>query len=106
MVALLCFGFCAYFIVHVFVNPSADLVDTISMWMASGYLLGIIFVLVQGALRAPSTASPPLNMHKALIFNGAFIMLMCTSVFFIRGTQVRRENDVRMGQEREERGMD
>jgi len=62
-----------------------------------GNLLGIIFVLVQGALRAPSTASPPLNMHKALIFNGAFIMASTSFVFFIRGRQARREMDVRMG---------
>jgi hypothetical protein len=86
-----------------FSNVSINSFDTTYV---SGNLFSITFVLVEGALRAPSTASPPLNMHKALIFNGVFIMLMCTSVFFIRGTQVRRENDVRMGQEREERGMD
>jgi hypothetical protein len=38
-------------------------------------------------------------MHRALIFNGVFILVMCVSIFFIRGTQVRRENDVRMGKE-------
>jgi len=71
------------------------------LWF-SGNLFGIIFVLVEGALRAPATASPPLNMHKALIFHGVFIVLSCISIFFIRGTQVRRQNDVRMGQERQE----
>jgi len=73
------------------------------LWF-SGNLFGITFVLVEGALRAPATASPPLNMHKALMFNGVFIMLTCISIFSIRGTQVRRENDVRMGQERQEQG--
>jgi len=75
------------------------------LWF-SGNLFAITFVLVEGALRASPTASPPLNMHKALIFNGVFIVLMCISVIFIRGTQVRRENDVRMGQERQELGLD
>lgn len=73
------------------------------LWF-SGNLFAIMMVLVGGALRAPPTASPPLNMHKALIFNGVFIMVACASIFFIRGTQVRRENDVRMGKERQERG--
>lgn len=71
---------------------------------SSGNLFGIMFVLVEGALRAPRTASPPLNMHSALIFNGVFIMVVCLSIFFLRGTQVRRENDVRMGQEIQEQG--
>jgi len=65
------------------------------LWF-SGNLFCIIFVLVEGALRASATAYPPLNMHKALIFNGVFIFLMCISIFFIRGVQVRRKNDVRM----------
>lgn len=66
----------------------------------SGNLFGIIFVLVEGALRAPPTASPPLNMHKALIFSGAFIMATCFAIFFIHGKQARREMDIKMGGER------
>jgi hypothetical protein len=66
------------------------------LWFC-GNLLGTIFVLVQGALRAPSTASPPLNMHRALIFNGVFIVVCSSLVFFIRGKQARREMDIKMG---------
>lgn len=67
----------------------------------SGNLVTIIFVLVQGALRAPPTADPPLNMRKALIFNGAFILAGCCSVFFLRGKQVRREKDAQMRDEQQ-----
>ncbi|KAL9711460.1 hypothetical protein Ac2012v2_004531 [Leucoagaricus gongylophorus] len=35
-----------------------------------GNLFGVMFILVQGALRADENATPPLNMHRALIFNG------------------------------------
>jgi len=86
--------------------PLLQLIRIMDILHPSGNLFAITFVLVEGALRASPTASPPLNMHKALIFNGVFIMLMCTPAFFIRGTQVRRENDVRMGQEKQERGLD
>jgi hypothetical protein len=68
----------------------------------SGNIFSILFVLVDGALRAPPTASPPLNMRNALIFNGAFIMALSLPSFFIRGTQVRRENDTRMVEEAQE----
>lgn len=54
---------------------------------------------MEGALRAPTTANPPLNMRRALIFSGAFIMVGCSTIFFIRGKQARREMDVRMGGE-------
>ena len=64
---------------------------------SSGNLVTIIFVLVEGALRASPTADPPLNMHKSLIFNGAFILAGCCSVFFLRGKQARREKDAQMG---------
>jgi len=61
-----------------------------------GNLVGIMFVLVQGALRAPPTASPPHNMHRALVFNGAYIVACASLVFFVRGKQVRREMDIKM----------
>jgi MFS transporter, FLVCR family, MFS-domain-containing protein 7 len=47
----------------------------------------------QGALRAGPNASPPLNMHKAIIFNGVFIAVPCMLVFFLRGKQARKEMD-------------
>ena len=98
MEALQCFGSRASISFERFPVSSAANLDQHTPHF-SGNLFAIMFVLVDGALRAPPTASPPLNMHKALIFNGTFIMVMCISVFFVRGTQVRRENDVRIGQE-------
>lgn len=54
------------------------------LWF-SGNLFGIMFVLVESALRASSTASPPLNMHRSLIFNGVFIVVCSFLIFFVRG---------------------
>ncbi|KAJ6577555.1 major facilitator superfamily domain-containing protein, partial [Mycena capillaripes] len=56
-------------------------------------LFEITFVQAQGALRAGSDGHPPLNMHRALIFNGAFVVVTSLSVFVIRGKQVRKELD-------------
>ena len=49
--------------------------------------------LAQTALRAGPDANPPFNMHRALIFNGAFIMTTAFLVFFIRGREARKELD-------------
>jgi hypothetical protein len=35
-------------------------------------------------------------MHRALIFNGAFVTAVSLSVFVIRGKQVRKELDEKM----------
>ncbi|KAJ7470793.1 major facilitator superfamily domain-containing protein [Mycena latifolia] len=56
----------------------------------------IIFVQVQGALRAGPGGHPPLNMHRALIFNGAFVLSVSLLIFLIRGKQVRKELDEKM----------
>ncbi|KAJ7183293.1 major facilitator superfamily domain-containing protein [Mycena filopes] len=61
-------------------------------------LFEIIFVQVQGALRAGTNGKPPLNMHRALIFNGAFVLAGSASVFILRGKQVRTELDEQMHQ--------
>ncbi|THH01887.1 hypothetical protein EW145_g6842 [Phellinidium pouzarii] len=63
------------------------------LWF-SGNLCGIIFILVMSALRAPASASPPLNMHRALVFNGVTIFATTMSIFLFRGRQRRRERDV------------
>jgi len=73
------------------------------LWFA-GNVFAIIFVLVEGALRAGPGASPPLNMRKALIFNGAIIFASALTVFFIRGKQVRKELDERKLQQSLETG--
>jgi len=62
------------------------------LWFA-GNLLGAMYVLVNGALRAPSTGNPPLNMHRALIFQGVFICGCVFFVIFLKGRQARRELD-------------
>ncbi|KII92526.1 hypothetical protein PLICRDRAFT_155111 [Plicaturopsis crispa FD-325 SS-3] len=62
------------------------------LWF-SGNLFGLMFVLVEGALRAPASATPPLNMRKALIFNAAFVCGAASIVFFLRGHQTRRRRD-------------
>ncbi|KAF7321286.1 MFS general substrate transporter [Mycena kentingensis (nom. inval.)] len=55
--------------------------------------LSVVFVLVEGALRAGPDANPPLNMRKALIFNGAVVLTVCSSIFFLRGEQTRKAID-------------
>jgi hypothetical protein len=35
-------------------------------------------------------------MHRALVFNGAYIVACASLVFFVRGKQVRREMDIKM----------
>ncbi|KAJ7680271.1 major facilitator superfamily domain-containing protein [Mycena polygramma] len=62
------------------------------LWFAcNGF--AIIFILVEGALRAGLDANPPLNMHRALIFNGVLVMATGSSVFFLRGKQTRKQLD-------------
>ncbi|THU99971.1 MFS general substrate transporter [Dendrothele bispora CBS 962.96] len=58
-----------------------------------GNLMGFIFVLVENALRAGPDANPPLNMHRALIFHGAFIMAVVFLSWLIQGKQVRKHLD-------------
>jgi len=66
--------------------------STAILWFF-GNLLGIISIEVQGALRAGPDAHPPLNMHNALIFNAAFVLVGACLVFGIKGKQARRALD-------------
>lgn len=50
-------------------------------------------ITVEGALRAGPDANPPLNMHRALVFNGSIVMISCGCVFFLRGKQTRKQVD-------------
>ncbi|KAH8994743.1 MFS general substrate transporter [Lactarius hatsudake] len=62
-----------------------------------GNLLSISFILIQGALRADRvTGNPPLNMHRAIVFNGIAVFAISLLVFFLRGRQTRRELDEQM----------
>jgi len=60
----------------------------------SGNLFGIIFVLIMSALRDSESASPPRNMRRSLIFNGATIFSLSMSIFLFCGRQRRREKDM------------
>lgn len=62
------------------------------LW-AMGNLACVMFILVQGALRAGSDGSPPLNMRRGLIFSGTFIMVVAALSILLRGKQVRKELD-------------
>jgi MFS transporter, FLVCR family, MFS-domain-containing protein 7 len=48
---------------------------------------------VEASLRAGPDANPPLNMKRALIFNGAFVMSVGASIFLLQGKQKRKEVD-------------
>lgn len=55
--------------------------------------MSITCVLIEGALRAGPDADPPLNMHRALVFQGALVCGAVGTVFGLRGRQRRRERD-------------
>ena len=48
----------------------------------------------EGALRAPASADPPLNMHRAIIMVGVWCLATSFFVFFVDGRQARRERDL------------
>ena len=51
----------------------------------------------QGALRADQeTGNPPLNMHRAVVFNGIWTFAVSLFVFLLHGHQARRELDEQM----------
>jgi len=70
-----------------------------------GNLFCIIFILSQDALRASTTASPPLNMHRAIIFNAILVFTISLFVVFLRGKQTRRELDEQMYEEQKTLSM-
>ncbi|KAI0752170.1 major facilitator superfamily domain-containing protein [Fomes fomentarius] len=66
------------------------------LWLSTN-LFGLIFVLVEGALRAGPDANPPLNMHRAVIFQAALVTSAVVFVFGVEGKQTRRAQDERGG---------
>jgi len=44
-------------------------------------------------------------MRRAIIFNGAWVLAITASVFFLRGRQTRRELDEQMNEEKKTAGM-
>lgn len=59
----------------------------------------------QDALRASPSADPPQNMHRAIIFNGVWVVVITASIFFLRGKQARRELDEQMNEEQKTSGV-
>jgi len=77
--------------------------DTASaMLWTMGNLIPFIFILVSNSLRADSSASPPLNMHRAIIFVAVFGLTPAILVQFLRGKQSRRQLDEERNQVRED----
>ncbi|KAL1938967.1 hypothetical protein VTO73DRAFT_11120 [Trametes versicolor] len=66
------------------------------LW-ASTNLFGLIFVLSEDALRAGPSASPPLNMHHAVIFQAVLVSAVITFIYLVEGKQTRRARDEEMG---------
>ncbi|OSD03709.1 MFS general substrate transporter [Trametes coccinea BRFM310] len=62
------------------------------LW-ASTNLFGLIFVIVENALRAGPDANPPLNMRRAAIFQGVLVAVMILFVYLVEGKQTRRARD-------------
>ncbi|KDQ15326.1 hypothetical protein BOTBODRAFT_108891 [Botryobasidium botryosum FD-172 SS1] len=62
------------------------------LWFSAN-LFSFIFIIIGNALRAGPDASPPLNMHRTLIFIGSVVAVAAVSVFWVNGKQVRREQD-------------
>ncbi|PIL26139.1 MFS general substrate transporter [Ganoderma sinense ZZ0214-1] len=62
------------------------------LWFSTN-LCGLIFVLVEGALRAGPNANPPYNMHRAIIFQGVLGMAVVVLVYLLEGKQTRRAQD-------------
>ena len=59
---------------------------TSTLALGGGQLLGGIFVVVSGALKAGDDGDPPLNMHRALVFTAVISMLavvppLCLGLF-------------------------
>lgn len=80
-------------------NPDAS---SALLWFM-GNLLGVVWILSQQALRAGPDANPPLNLRRASIFHGAWVLTAAVSVFFIRGRQTRKELDEEKKNEADQR---
>ena len=63
-------------------------------WLRLEEKLMILRNAVESALRDSPSANPPQNMHRALIFQGAFVLAVTSSIFFLKGDQARRQQDL------------
>ncbi|KAI0632840.1 MFS general substrate transporter [Trametes polyzona] len=65
------------------------------LWFSTN-LFGLVFVVAENALREGPDASPPLNMHKAVIFQAVVVTGVITLIYFAEGKQPRRARDEEM----------
>ncbi|KAI0351646.1 MFS general substrate transporter [Trametes cingulata] len=62
------------------------------LWSSTN-AFGLVFVLAEGALREGPNANPPLNMHRAVIFQGALVSAVIVFIYLVEGKQTRRARD-------------
>ncbi|EJD52795.1 MFS general substrate transporter [Auricularia subglabra TFB-10046 SS5] len=74
------------------------------LWFVAN-ALNIIFVPILHAMRASDDANPPRNFRSGLILNACLMVFSALLVFGIRGRQKRRELDLQMAHEMEQRGQ-
>ncbi|KZT58894.1 MFS general substrate transporter [Calocera cornea HHB12733] len=90
-------GVCSFILLPVAlelgVEVSRNAETSSAIFWCSANLFSVIYILVEGALRAPEDADPPLNMHRAVIFQSVVVMVLCAAVFGLEGRQVRRQID-------------
>ncbi|KAI0830125.1 MFS general substrate transporter [Trametes gibbosa] len=65
------------------------------LW-ASTNACGLVFVVVEGALRAGSDGSPALNMHRSAIFQASVVAAVIIPLYLVEGKQTRRARDEEM----------
>ncbi|KAI0759165.1 hypothetical protein BC629DRAFT_1738721 [Irpex lacteus] len=63
--------------------------STACLWSA-GSLMTVILVLIENALRAGPNASPPFNMHRAFVLQGALTLAVTSLVFGLRETDTTK----------------
>ncbi|KAI0302742.1 MFS general substrate transporter [Russula brevipes] len=106
---LVVIGICSITLLPVAVELAVELTrnpdgSSAVLWFF-GNLFCIIFILSQDALRASTTASPPQNMHRGIIFNAIWVFTISLLVVFLRGKQTRRELDEQMYEEQKTLSM-
>lgn len=64
-------------------------------------MFGIVFIEIEDALEAGDDASPPGNMHRALVVMGAIMMGTSLLQVLLKGKQTRRTLDEKMSRQAE-----
>ncbi|EJU04374.1 MFS general substrate transporter [Dacryopinax primogenitus] len=90
-------GICSFILLPVALELGCEVsrnAETSSaIFWCSANLMSVIYILVEGALRAPADADPPFNMHRSIIFQSIIVLILCVIIFGLEGRQARREMD-------------